>query len=266
MTDLDDLVDEWQLRPDGDAVYGRTAVALPVRIDDAAALLKLDTAADTEHAHLVLRRWGGDGAVRLLRADPHRHAVLLERQGPQSLAALPDVDACEIVAGLYRRLHVPPMPQLRSLSSYLDEWADGLHRLPRSAPIPHRLVEQAITLCRDLSTGATDRVLHGNLRYDNVLAADREPWLAISPAPVNGDPAYELAPMVWSRWDELGRNARFGVQRRFYALIDAAGIDEDRARSWMIFRVVREAVRTLERESNPSALTALVTLAKSVQD
>jgi streptomycin 6-kinase len=103
-------------------------------------------------------------------------------------------------------------------------------------------------------------VLHGDLHYGNVLAADREPWLAISPKPLNGDPHFELGPMLWHRWDELADNVRFGVQRRFYALVDAAGFDEDRARGYALLRVVRQATQ------DPDHLTKYVALAKAVQD
>jgi len=264
VTDLDDLVAEWGLRPDGDPLHTCRATVLPVRSQGAAAVLKVGI--DGDNAHLVLRRWNGAGAVRLLRADPHRRAVLLERLRPETLETLSDVAACEVVATLYRRLHVPAMPQLASLTDLLGQWAAEFATLPRSAPIPHRLVEQAVTLCRDLASEPTDRVLHGNLHYGNVHAADREPWLAISPTPRNGDPAYELAPMVWGRWDELADNVRFGVQRRFYALVDATGFDEDRARSWVLVRVVREAARLLSGGHDPAALTRYVTLAKAVQD
>lgn len=128
------------------------------------------------------------------------------------------------------------------------------------APVPHRLVEQAITLCRDLAAAPADVVLHGDLHYAHVLAADREPWLAISPKPINGDRHHELAPMLWHRWDELADNVRFGVRRRFYALVDAADLDEDRARAHVIVRVVREATRDSDN------LTRYVALAKAVQD
>ena len=32
---------------------------------------------------------------------------------------------------------------------------------------------------------------------------------------------------------------RGGVQRRFYTLVDAAAFDEERARAWVIVRVIR---------------------------
>jgi streptomycin 6-kinase len=258
MSDLQHLLEQWELRPDGDPTRGAQTVVQPVRTADGTrAVLKIG---DAEHEHLVLRRWNGRAAVRLLRADPHRRAVLLEHLHPESLTSLPDVDACDVVAALYGRLHIPAMPQLPSLTSVLGQWADGFASLPRSASIPHRLVEQATALCRDLAPSPADRVLHGDLHYGNVLGADREPWLAISPKPINGDPHFELAPMLWQRWDELADNVRFGVQRRFYALVDAAGFDDDRARGYVIVRVVRQATQ------DPGNLTRYVALAKAVQD
>ncbi len=264
MTDLDELVADWELRPDGDARRTSRATVLPVRATGAAAVLRVG--ADADDAHLVLRRWNGTGAVRLLRADPHRRAVLLERAGPKSLGDLDDVTACHVVAGLYRRLHVPAMPQLPSLADLSSAWATELAALPRNAPIPRRLVEEAVALCRDLAADPAEHVLHGNLHYGNVLAADREPWLAISPTPLNGDPAYELAPMLLHRWDQLAAHVRAGVQRRFYALLDAAGLDEHRARAWVTVRVVRDAARLLSRAHDPAELTRYVTLAKAVRD
>jgi hypothetical protein len=45
--------------------------------------------------------------------------------------------------------------------------------------------------------------------------------------------------MLWNRWDELTGNIRDGVRRRLHA-IDAAGLDEERARAWVVVRVVRK--------------------------
>lgn len=262
---------QWELRPDGEATPGASSLVLPVRTSDGStAVLKVgfpDT--ESEHEHLVLRRWAGEGSVRLMRADPRHRVLLLERLRPQSLETLPDVDACEVVAGLYRRIHVPAMPQLPSLTTYVEQWVVEFEELGRIAPIPRRLVEQAITLGGDLvadSSGAGS-VLHGNLHHANVLAADREPWLAIAPRPLNGDPHYELASMLWHRWGELVGRVRDGVRARFHTLVDVAGLDEERARAWIIVRVVHEATRELRRvRADTDRLTQYVALAKAVQD
>jgi streptomycin 6-kinase len=265
-------LDRWELTVDGSVSPRSGSLVLPVLASDGTpAVLKIAFPdAGSEHEHLVLRRWGGDGAVRLLRADPRRHALLLERLRPQNLDTLWDVEACEVVAALYRRIHVPALPQLRSLTTEVERWASEFEELPRSAPIPRRLVEQAIAESRDLTADSEDGsvVLHGDLHYGKVLAGDREPWLVIGPKPVNGDPHFEIAPMLWHRWDELDGNIRDGVRTRFYALVDAAGLDEARARAWVLVRVVHQAMRVhgAQTRSDGTELTKYVALAKAIQD
>ena len=62
----------------------------------------------------------------------------------------------------------------------------------------------------------------------------------------------------------MADSVRWSVQRRFFALVDAAGFDEDRARGYVLIRVVRAAVDALA--AGPADLTRFVTLAKAVQD
>jgi streptomycin 6-kinase len=265
-------LDEWTLTVDGAPVHGHCSIVLPTRTSDGnTAMLKVAFPDDeSEHEHLALRRWGGGGAVRLLRAEPHRRAMLLERLQPRNLNELWDVEACEVVGTLYGRIHVAALPQLRTLAEFVDRWTTDLVALPRSAPLPRRLVEQAITLGRELvaDPAGTGTLIHGDLHYENVLAADREPWLVIDPKPVNGDPHYEIAPMLWNRWDELAGDARDGVRRRFHTLVDAAGLDDDRARAWVVVRMVHNATCELGDAEVPDRnwLTTCVAIAKAVQD
>lgn len=262
----------WELTVDGDPTHGYCSIVVPVRTRDGdPAMLKIAFPdEESEHEHLALRRWAGTGAVRLLRADPHRRAILLERLHARNLNGLWDIEACEIVAALYGRIHVPALPQLRSLTTSVAGWTDDLAALPRGAPIPRRLVEQAISLGAELTAdrASTGILIHGDLHYENVLAADREPWLAIDPKPLNGDPHYELAPMLWNRWDELAGYVREGVRRRFYSLVEAAGFDVDRARGWVIVRMMHNAMWELTEntEPDPDWLTMCVAIAKAVQD
>jgi streptomycin 6-kinase len=265
-------LDEWDLTPDGDPTHGYCSIVLPARTaDGTAVMLKVAFPDDeSEHEHLALRRWAGEGAVRLLSADPHRRAMLLERLSSRNLNELWDIEACEIVAALYRRIHVPALPQLRTLTGFVEQWTSELSELPRNAPIPRRLVEQAITLGRDFVTdpASTGTLIHADLHYENVLAAEREPWLVIDPKPVNGDPHYEIAPMLWNRWGELGGDTRGGVRRRFHALVDSASLDDDRARAWVVVRMVHNAMWELtdEGELDRDWLTTCVAIAKAVQD
>jgi streptomycin 6-kinase len=268
-TQIEGLLDEWQLTVDGAPRSGFYSVVQPVRTADGVpAMLKVGFPDDeSEHEHLALRRWNGNGAVRLLGADPYRRALLLERLHDRDLRTVPVLDACQIVVDLYQRIHIPALPQLRTLSSYIARWNAGLAALPRSAPIPRRLVEQAVSLGRNLNAdNRNDKVIHCDLHYENVLAANREPWLVIDPKPVNGDPHYELAPMLWNRWEELVSDVREGVRRRFYTLVDAAGLDENRARDWVIVRMMHNAMWSLEdAEPDHHWLTKCIAIAKAVQ-
>lgn len=279
-----ELHDEWELVADGPPMHGYTALVLPVTASTGPAVLKVGFPhPESEHEHLALRHWNGRGAVRLLRADPRRGALLLERLEPRDLAAIWDIEACQIIGSMYADLHGPALPQLRTLASYIIRWTERLQALATDAPLPRSLVEHAVSLGRsfvnDPATNGT--LIHGDLHYGNVLASSRpdgQPWLTIDPKPVSGDPHYEVAPLLWNRWDELtdpagGQRVRDGIRSRFLATIDAAGLDEDRARDWVIVRMLHNALFELEdhpahgpTRPNADYLTMCVTLAKAVQD
>jgi streptomycin 6-kinase len=278
---VEGLLEEWQLTTDGWMMHGFVALVVPVRTtSNRPAVLKVSFPdEESEHEHLALQHWHGRGAVQLLRADPHRSAMLLERLHPERLDDVSDLGACEVVAGLYAQLHVPALPQLRLLTAYVDRWADDLAALPRGAPLPRRLVEQAISLSRDFVSdpSSTGTLVHGDLHYENVMAADRQDWLAIDPKPVSGDPHYEVAPMLWNRFDELatttGQGVRSGVRARFHTLVDHAGLDEQRARDWVVVRMMDNACWRLRDESGTERigpdeeyLTMCIAIAKAVQD
>ena len=204
-----DLLDEWDLTVDGALMNGFCSLVVPVlTADGQRAVLKLHTDADADEwdfEHLALQHWHGNGTVLLLRADPRRRAMLLERLHPRDLTTIGDLEACEVVAGLFGRIHVPALPQLRTVTSYVERWAADLDALPADAPIPRRMREQCLSLARDFvaDPASVGSIVHGDLHHMNVLAGDREPWLVIDPKPMSGDPHYEPAPMLWNEWDRV---------------------------------------------------------------
>ena len=98
-----DLLDEWQLTVDGDPTHGACALVLPVRTaGKRPAVLKVSWPhQEARYEHLALQHWHGNGAVQLVRADPRRFALVLERLHPEDLTDLWDVEACDVVGGLY---------------------------------------------------------------------------------------------------------------------------------------------------------------------
>ncbi len=124
---------------------------------------------------------------------------------------------------------------------------------------------------------STGVVVHGDLHHHNVLAADRDPWLVIDPKPMSGDPHFEPAPMLWNQWERVtgGGDVRDAVRRRFHTLVDTAGLDEERARGWVVVRMVLNAHWTVEEAQaagrsldadERSWVTRCVAIAKAVQD
>jgi streptomycin 6-kinase len=70
--------------------------------------------------------------------------------------------------------------------------------------------------------------------YGNVLAGKREPWLAIDPKPVAGDPEHAVPELLWTRVDEIETEA--GIRWLLNAVIHWGGLDGEKARDWAIVR------------------------------
>ncbi|MEO7061212.1 MAG: aminoglycoside phosphotransferase family protein, partial [Lapillicoccus sp.] len=144
-------------------------------------------------------------------------------------------------------------------------YAARQQRAPVSEGLPRRFVDQARRLAGELAADpAVDaRLLHTDLHYENVLRSTRQPWLAIDPKPMAGDRAFEVAPAVWNRGDELGTGSsvRWLLRRRLEVVCEAAGIDEDRAKAWTIVRVVDNA-----RDEPPPGISRAVAVLKAMND
>jgi streptomycin 6-kinase len=89
---------------------------------------------------------------------------------------------------------------------------------------------------------------HDALHHDNVLAAAREPWLAIDPKPYLGDPAYDPVQHM------LNFPGRLAVDPAGFAhrMAGLTGLEPDRVRTWLFARCVQESAR--EAELRPVAM------------
>ncbi|KFK86806.1 hydroxyurea phosphotransferase [Streptomyces sp. JS01] len=262
-----DLLERWQLRRDGGVRSGQASLVLPVlRHDGTRAVLKLQLPREETTAALIgLRAWNGDGMVRLLDHDPASSSMLLERlDGARTLASIDDDDvAMGILAGLLARLVAVPAPQgLRGLGEVA---AAMLEQVPQAVthltdPADRDLLRGWASAVAELADEPGDRLLHWDLHYDNVLAAQREPWIAIDPEPLAGDPGFDLWPALDSRWDDVvaqGDPLRV-VGRRFDLLTDALGLDRARAAGWTLGRLLQNALWDIEDGEQRLAPSAVV--------
>ncbi|MFV2120778.1 aminoglycoside phosphotransferase family protein [Streptomyces sp. Act-28] len=251
-----ELLRRWDARPDGRPQAGETALVLPVilRGDGTRAVLRFQMPKEETTAALIgLRAWNGDGAVRLLGHDPVTDARLLERlDHSRTLESVEDDDtALDVLGGLLARLvSVPAPPGLRGLG---DVTADMLERVPAAekalaTAADRRLLRAWASAVAELAGDPGDRLLHWDLHYGNVLAADREPWLAIDPEPLAGDPGFDLWPALDSRWDRVAAapDPERAVRRRFDLLTGALGLDRGRAAGWTLGRLLQNALWDVE--------------------
>jgi streptomycin 6-kinase len=177
--------------------------------DGSPAVLKLGVpAGGSLHTEVpALSAFAGRGTVRLLRADLGRGALLLERVQPgwrlRDLVPSRDAEATSAAVGVMRRLGVQPppncrMPDVLTLAAAFDEYL-AIHIHGECGPLPRELVAHAGGLMRELCASANECVmLHGDLHHDNILRSTREPWLAIDPHGIVGDPGYEVGALLFN--------------------------------------------------------------------
>ncbi|MBQ1039643.1 MULTISPECIES: aminoglycoside phosphotransferase family protein [Micromonospora] len=234
---LAECTERWSLRLGPPFRYAYASLALPADLPDGtAAVLKLQYPdEDSRHEADALAQWNGDGAIRLLAHDPERRALLVERCQPGTpLHELPMDRALDAVTALLPRLWRPAgepfTPLAEEAAGWMDRMPDNWERAGR--PYERRLLDAALDLLTGLASSQGEQVLvNQDLHAGNVLAADREPWLAIDPKPLTGEREFSVVPMVRGR--ELGHSPT-AVRHRLDRLTAELGLDRERARGWTI--------------------------------
>jgi streptomycin 6-kinase len=223
---------EWGLRVGEQYAPGAAGYAAPAELRDGTrAVLKVGVPhREAEQEADALERWDGDGAVRVLARDDERWALLLERAEPgTSLSESPD--ALDVLIGLLPRLWKSG-EGFHTLEDETGHWVDEIERDVED----RRLREAALHYIRELAPAQGEQVLvHQDLHGENVLAAQREPWLVIDPKPLSAEREFQAASIV--RSSELGHSKR-EVLYRLDRLTSELGLDRERARGWTIAQTV----------------------------
>lgn len=236
------VADRWSLEVGEPYDLSFNWVAPVRRADGSPAVLKLGVPSST---HLTdeasaLHCFAGDGAIRLLDRDVDHGALLLERAEPggmlRELVPVDDEEATAVIADILRRLHVAPPCDVRlpELAAEAQAFREHLRDPTRDRLVPRAMVQRALRIFDDLCSSAPARVvLHGDLHHNNVLRADRQPWLAIDPHGRVGDPGAEVAPVLynpdpWLRDPTLLRRA----PARLEQLADGLDVPLERAAAW----------------------------------
>jgi len=228
-------VDLWALRPEPPYSDSYVSLVLPVtQSDKTPAVLKLQFPhPESDQEAEALRRWDGQGAVRLFAFEPKYHALLMEKCQPgDPLSAIAPDEALEALTEILPRLWIEADKPFVSLRDESAKWAENLPSTWERAgrPFEIELLDSALQAIHDLRGSQGQQVLvNQDLHGDNVLRAQRERWLVIDPKPLVGEREFSLAPIIPSH--EFGHSQKATVDR-LDRLTTALALDRERARLW----------------------------------
>jgi streptomycin 6-kinase len=192
-----------------------------------------------EHEIAGIRFWNGDPTARLIDADVALNAMLLERCMPGTLLRTrPEREQDVVIAHLLTRMWRRPDPPhpFRPLSAMVDHWIES-SLADADQWMDAGLTREGLRVMEELARARPgDVLLATDLHAGNVLAADREPWLAIDPKPFLGDPAYDATQHLFNCKERFTADP-FGVTARFAELL---GVDCERVRLWSFARLAAE--------------------------
>ncbi|MFE2599778.1 aminoglycoside phosphotransferase family protein [Streptomyces sp. NPDC059396] len=219
---------------------------------------------------------GGPGGLGSpVAGDPNACDLLPRDLPPRDLSGLPVREAVRILAELLARLTSVPAPAgLRTLGDAVARMLDEAPSLAGELADEgeRRLVRDCAAAVREVADEPGDRLLHWDLHYENVLAAEREPWLAIDPKPLAGDPGFELLPALANRFGAadayegataVSEPAGSETLWRFDLMTEVLALDRSRARAWTLGRVLQNSLWRL-REGDRELDPVQVSIARSL--
>jgi streptomycin 6-kinase len=219
---------------------GRYSYVAPAGDD---AILKVVPPEDDDADHIAdaLELWHGAGAVRLLRHDPARRALLLERlhPGTELAAVADDGEATRIAISVATRIwRAPTSPHpFRTVAQWVERW---LPAQPR-----HDIVREAQGVFASMRPRAAV-VVHHDFHHHNILRRGDE-WVVIDPKPFLGEPEFDVPPFLANPFARPATRER--TLRRIGAFV-AAGLDGERIRQWAIVRGALEGEPGTEPETD----------------
>ena len=246
---LDRLAGRWSLRLGAHFPGIRINYVAPAaRADGTPCVLKVSRFVDeTADEIAALRLWAGDGAARLLEADPALGALLLERVEPGTtlveVARNDDEAATRIAADVLARLWrpEPAASGLRPLADWCAAYDRNRAELERGERgFPAELFRRADALRAELLSSTPEQtVLHGDFHHENVLRCHQHGWCVIDPKGLAGDRHFDVCQFLHNPWPD---GASLPVNRRRLDVFCARlRLDRARTRDWCFVHAVLDA-------------------------
>ncbi|HKD76282.1 MAG TPA: aminoglycoside phosphotransferase family protein, partial [Ktedonobacterales bacterium] len=185
--------------------------------------------------------------------------MMLERLEPGvTLRTVADDEQAMRSAAAVMRQIWRPVPANHPFPIVAD-WHQGFARLRQhyaggTGPFSPALIARAEAIYAELMASTAPAVLlHGDLHQDNILAAQRMPWLGIDPKGLIGEPAYEVGSLLRNFFPDLWQTTNPGavLARRVAVLAEELGFERERIRGWGIYQAVLSALWSVEDEGLP---------------
>lgn len=225
---------KWNLVQDGTPIATPGSSLLPVKMNNAMAMLKIARDEHEIRGGKVLQWWDGNGAAKVFSRNAN--ALVMERaQGRQSLMhmALHGQDdnasriACDTVAQLHAHARrISGRPQLAPLQL----WFADLFAAARNNPVLQQCANAAQRLLADPEEIT---VLHGDIHHDNILDFSDRGWLAIDPKGLLGERGFDYANLILNPdLPTVTDPVRFS--RQVQVVSQAANLERHRLLCWVL--------------------------------
>ncbi|HEX8369494.1 MAG TPA: aminoglycoside phosphotransferase family protein [Pyrinomonadaceae bacterium] len=198
----------------------------------------------------MLEFLGGKGVCKLLRGDEKRLALLLEKLAPgenlKEICRNDDTKAVEIAIRVMRDFWQEAPENIEF--PRLEEWFEGLRKAEKIGFAPEYVKKARRFFDELMSVSAPKTLLHGDFHHENILSAERRPFLAIDPKGIVGDIGYDLSVFMINQagWLESAPDLQKKLEDAIRRFSEAFEIEPQNLRKWIFAHSVLSAWWTFE--------------------
>lgn len=197
---IERISEKWSLKAEKhflDLSYNYVAPC--VLCDGRKAVLKIGfpkNKASVSRENKILKIFDGEGIVKALDFDEENCALLMERLLPgenlKKICKADDRKANQTAIEIMRKLWREPPVSTEIVT--LDKWMRNFVEAENFQDETAQVFSKGRDFYRELLESSNQKILlHGDFHHENVLSAQREPFLAIDPRGIIGDIGYEIS-------------------------------------------------------------------------
>jgi streptomycin 6-kinase len=204
----------------------------------------------------ALKHIGGHGMIKLLRFDCRRRAMLLEKLEPgdnlKTAFEGNEIGAVDIAIDIMQKLWREPPPPEGNTFPRLETWFNNCFEKAADTEFPREYIGKAAGFFEELNLTGRRVLLHGDLHHENILSAQREPFLAIDPKGITGNFGYEMSTFLINHrwWMKSDPDVKEKLDAAINRFAGAFKMPPEAIRKWTFAQSVLSAWWTFEENSD----------------